>query len=50
METTPTVENVVAWFNAHTATHRLDVVDRQVASIVDTRTVEGSIVRICEPA
>lgn len=46
METTPTVENVVTWFNAHTVTHHLDVVDRQVASIVDTRTVGDSIVRI----
>lgn len=45
MMTTPTVENATAWFNAHTATHHLDVVDRQAASIVDTRTVEGSTVR-----
>lgn len=50
METTPTVENAVTWFNAHTVTHHLDVVDRQVASIVDTRTVEGSIVRIYNAA
>lgn len=46
----PTVENAVTWFNAHTVTHHLDVVDRQVASIVDTRTVEGSIVRIYNAA
>lgn len=46
----PTVENAVTRFNAHTVTHRLDVVDRQVASIVDTRTVEGSIVRIYNAA
>lgn len=50
METTPTVENAVTWFNAHTVTHHLDVVDRQVASIVDTCTVEGSIVRIYNAA
>lgn len=50
METTPTVENVVTRFDAHTAAHRLDVVDRRVASIVDTRTVEGSIVRIYNAA
>lgn len=50
METTPTVENAVARFNAHTVTHHLDVVDRQAASIVDTRTAEGSIVRIYNAA
>ena len=32
MRTTPTVENAVAWFNAHTVTHRLDVVDTRIAS------------------
>lgn len=48
--TTPTVENAVTWFNAHTVTHHLDVVDRKAASIVDTRTVEGSIVRIYNAA
>ena len=50
MGTTSFVENAVTWFNAHTVTHHLDVVDRQVASIVDTRTVEGSIVRIYNAA
>ena len=50
METTPTVENAVTWFNAHTVTHHLDVVDRQAASIVDTRTAEGSTVRIYNAA
>ena len=50
MDTTPTVENVVTWFNANTVTHHLDVVDRRVASIVDTRTVEGSIVRVYNAA
>lgn len=50
METTPTVENAATWFNAHTVTHHLDVVDRQAASIVDTRTVKGSIVRIYNAA
>ena len=50
MNIIPTVENAVTWFNAHTVTHHLDVVDRQAASIVDTRTVEGSIVRIYNAA
>lgn len=50
METTPTVENVITRFNAHTVTHHLDVVDRQVASIVDTHTVKGSIVRVYNAA
>lgn len=45
MKSMPTVENAATWFNAKTATHHLDVVDRQAASIVDTRTAEGSIVR-----
>lgn len=50
METTPTIENAVTWFNAHTAINHLDVVDRQAASIVDTRTAEGSIVRVYNAA
>lgn len=45
MRTMPTTENAAAWFNAKTVTHHLDVVDRQVVSIVDTRTAEGSTVR-----
>ena len=45
METMPTVENAAIWFNAKTVTHHLDVVDRQAASIVDTRTADGSTVR-----
>lgn len=45
MKSVPTVENAATWFNAKTVTHHLDVVDRQAASIVDTRTVEGSTVR-----
>ena len=45
MKSMPTEENAVSWFNAKTVTHHLDVVDRQAASIVDTRTVEGSVVR-----
>lgn len=45
MRTTPTEENAVTWFDAKTVTHRLDVVDRQAASIVDTRTADGSTVR-----
>lgn len=46
MKTMPTVENAANWFNAKTVTHHLDVVDRQAALIVDTRTAEGSTVRI----
>lgn len=45
MDTTPTVDNAVAWFGAHTVTHHLDVVDRVTASIVNTLTAEGSTVR-----
>lgn len=45
MRTRPTEENAATWFNAKTVTHHLDVVDRQAASIVDTRTAEGSTVR-----
>lgn len=50
MKTMPSVENAVAWFNATTVTHHLDVVDRQAASIVDTRTAEGSTVRVYNAA
>lgn len=42
MGTTPTVENVIAWFNARTVTHHLDV--------VDTSTAEGSTVRVYNAA
>lgn len=45
MNTTLAVENAATWFNAQTVTHHLDVADRQAASIVDTRTAKGSIVR-----
>lgn len=45
METTPDIDKAVAWFGAHTVTHHLDVVDRVAASIVNTLTAEGSIVR-----
>lgn len=45
MKSMPTVEDAATWFNAKTVTHHLDVVDRQAASIVDTRTAEGSTVR-----
>ena len=45
MENMPTVENAATWFNAKTVVHHLDVVDRQAASIVDTRTAKGSTVR-----
>lgn len=45
MTTTPTIENATTWFNAHTVTHHLDVVDRVVDSIVNTLTDEGSTVR-----
>ena len=50
METTLAIENVGTWFNSHTVTHHLDVVDRQVASIVDTRTAENSTVRVYNAA
>lgn len=50
MGTAFTVENVATRFNACTVAHRLDVVDRRAASIVDACTVEGSIVRICNAA
>lgn len=45
MKSSPTEENAATWFNAKTVTHHLDVVDRQAASIVETRTVEPSTVR-----
>ena len=45
MNTTPTIENAVTWFNANTATYHFDVVDRVAASIVETCTFEGSTVR-----
>lgn len=45
MNTMPTTENAVAWFNASSVTNCLDVVDRVAVSIVDTRTAEGSTVR-----
>jgi hypothetical protein len=45
METTPAIENAVAWFGAHTVTHHLDVVDRVAVSIVNTLTADGSTVR-----
>ena len=50
MGITSIVENAVTWFNAHTVTHHLDVVDRQVDSIVDTCTAGGSIVRVYNAA
>lgn len=45
MKSRPTEENAATWFNTKTATYHLDVVDREAASIVDTRTTEGSTVR-----
>lgn len=45
MESMPAVENAVTWFDAKTAAYHFDVVDHEAASIVDTRTAEGSIVR-----
>lgn len=45
MRTMPTVENAATWFNSKTVAHHHDVVDRQTASIVDTRTAGGSTVR-----
>lgn len=41
----PAVENATLWFDAKTVAHRLDVVDRQATSIVDTCTADGSTVR-----
>lgn len=46
MKSIPTVENAATWFNAKTVTYHLDIADRQAASIVDTRTIEGSTVRV----
>lgn len=46
MKSMPTEENAATWFNAKTVTHHLDVIDRQMASIVDTRTIKGSTVRV----
>ena len=45
MKSMPTEENAATWFNAKTVTRHLDVAVRQAASIVDTRTAEGSTVR-----
>jgi hypothetical protein len=45
MKSLPTVENAATWFNAKTVTQHLDVVDRQVASIVNTCTADGSTAR-----
>lgn len=45
MRTMPAVENAATWFNAKTVTHHFDVADRQAASIVEIRTVDGSTVR-----
>ena len=50
METMPTIENAATWFNAHTVTHHLAVVDREAASIVNTLTAEGSTVRFYNAA
>jgi len=40
------MKTIPAWFNAKTVTYHLDVADRQAVSIIDTRTAEGSTVRI----
>lgn len=45
MTTTPTIENAAVWFDAHTAVVHFDVIDHEAASIVDTRTAEGSTAR-----
>lgn len=45
MRAMPAVENAATRFDAKTVTRHLDVVDRQTASIVGTRTAEGSTVR-----
>ena len=43
MVTTPAVENAVAWFGAHTVTHRLDVV---VVVVVDRAVLQRERVRV----
>lgn len=45
MSMMPTVGNTVTWFNAKAVAPHRDAVDRQTASIVDTRTAEGSTVQ-----
>lgn len=45
MKTTPTIENAIAWFIAHTVEIHVDTEDRVASSIVDTCTAEGSTVR-----
>lgn len=45
METIPAIDKAVDFFDAHTVTYHLDVVDRVAASIVDICSGEGSTVR-----
>ena len=45
MGTAPAIDRVVGFFDAHTVTHRLDVVDRVAALIVNTLTAGGLTVR-----
>ena len=46
METIPTVENVVTWFNAHTVELYPDVRDRVAHTIIGIRSSDGSTVRV----
>lgn len=50
METTPTIDKAVAFFNAHTVELYPDVRDRVAHTIIDTRTGEGSTVRFYNSA
>ena len=50
METTPTVDTVIDFFDAQTVELGLDVKDRVAASIVDVRSPEGSTVRFYNAA
>lgn len=50
METTPTVDKAVDFFNAHTVELHPDVRDRVAHTIIDTCSGEGSIVRFYNSA
>ena len=50
METTPTIDKVISFFNAHTVELGVDVRDRVAASIIDVRSGEGSTVRFYNAA
>lgn len=50
METTPTIDTAIDFFNAHTVELAADVRDRTAASIIDVRSGEGSTVRFYNAA